>query len=45
MDDKKNKFVIPDAELINFANDDIITVSNGGELGMSIDDDPDADTF
>ena len=27
MDDKKKKYVIPEAEIIDFANDDIITLS------------------
>lgn len=27
MDDKKKKYVIPDAEIIDFANNDIITTS------------------
>ena len=27
MDDKKKKFAAPDAELVNFVNEDIITVS------------------
>lgn len=29
MDDKKKKFVVPEVEVINFENDDIITLSNG----------------
>ena len=45
MDDKKKKFVIPDAEVVDFAMEDIITVSDAGALGMSIDDDPDADNY
>jgi len=45
MDDKKKRFVIPNAEIVNFTNADIITVSGGGELGMSIDDDTDRENF
>ena len=45
MDDKKKKYVIPDAELVSFANEDIITFSNGGVLGMSIDNDTDHEDF
>ena len=46
MDDKKKKFVIPEAEVIDFAMEDIITVSSDrAALGMEIDDDPDADNF
>ena len=35
MDDKKKKFVIPDAEVVDFAMEDIITESlmKGGEFG------------
>ena len=29
MDDKKKIFVVPDAEIIEFTNDDIITISDG----------------
>ena len=44
MDDKKNKkrFTIPEAELVDFANDDIITtsvLSFGNTLGGFGDDD------
>ena len=31
MDDKKNKYVIPEAELIDFASSDIITLSGVDE--------------
>ena len=31
MDDKKKRFVIPEAELISFTNNDIITLSNAGD--------------
>ena len=34
MDDKKKKYVIPEAELVNFVDEDIITVSVGVEAGM-----------
>ena len=36
MDDKKKKFVIPDAEVVDFAMEDIVTTSTlklGGTLG------------
>ena len=36
MDDKKKRFDMPDAELVNFANQDIIVTSalvTGGDLG------------
>ena len=45
MDDKKKKFVIPEAEVVDFAMEDIVTVSDHVALGMAIDDDPDADNF
>ena len=45
MDDKKKRFVIPNAEIVSFTNADIITVSGGGVLGMSIDDDTDKEEF
>lgn len=32
-DKKKKKFIIPDAEVVDFENQDIITLSNGGEAG------------
>ena len=41
MDDKKKRFIAPDAETVNFVNEDIITVSAlgyGGTLG-SFDND------
>ena len=35
MDDKKNKkYVIPEAEVINFVNEDIITLSGDELLGI-----------
>ena len=33
MDDKKKQYVKPEAEIVEFANEDIITVSDGGTLG------------
>ena len=33
MEEKKKKFVKPDAQVIDFANDDIITVSKGDTFG------------
>ena len=46
MDDKKNKkkYVIPEAELVDFANNDIITVSGRGLLG-DIGEDEDGEDF
>ena len=35
MDDKKKKFVIPDAEVVDFAMEDIITVSSGEQTAMT----------
>ncbi len=29
MDDKKKKFIVPEAEVLDFATDDIITLSAG----------------
>ena len=29
MDDKKKKFIVPEAEILDFATDDIITLSAG----------------
>ena len=29
MDDKKKKFIMPEADLVSFSNDDIITLSGG----------------
>ena len=37
MDDKKKKFTIPEAEVLNFANDDIIALSSYDTLGFSED--------
>ena len=31
MDDKKKIFVIPEAEIVGFANDDIVTISGAEE--------------
>ena len=45
MDDKKKKFVIPDAEVVDFAMEDIVTVSDVDALNMDIDGDPDGDYF
>ena len=33
MDDKKKKYVIPDAEIVNFNEEDIVTVSVGTMAG------------
>lgn len=34
MDDKKKKFMIPEAEKVNFVEDDIITLSDGTDAGI-----------
>ena len=39
MDDKKKRFVIPEAELIGFTNNDIITLSNADQGAYWGDDD------
>ena len=39
MDDKKKKFVIPDAEVVDFAMEDIITYSSGTQRALWVDDD------
>ena len=39
MDDKKKKkYVIPEAEVVDFRDDDIITMSNYGTLNWGDDD-------
>ena len=35
MNDKKNKYVIPEAEIICFNNEDIITLSGGVQRAMT----------
>ena len=37
MDDKKKRFIKPDAEEINFTNDDIIALSSYETLGFNED--------
>ena len=39
MDDKKKKYVIPEAEIVDFAENDIITLSNGVQAALWEDDD------
>ena len=34
MDDKKKKFTIPEAEKVNFIEEDIITLSDGTDGGI-----------
>ena len=34
-DSKEKKYVIPEAEILNFANEDIITLSNNGTAGWT----------
>ena len=38
MDDKKKKFIIPEAEKVNFVEDDIITLSDGTDGGIGSGD-------
>ena len=45
MDDKKKKFMIPQAEVVGFENDDIVTASSQTEGGNDWDEYPDADEF
>ena len=35
MDDKKKKFIAPEADVLDFANDDIITLSAGETAGWN----------
>ena len=39
MDDKKKKYTIPEAEIVDFAKDDIITLSDGTQALNWEDDD------
>ena len=45
MNDKKKKFAIPEAELIDFGNDDIVTVSGVETNNADWTQDPDVETF
>ena len=46
MDDKKKKYVVPDAELVGFANEDIIVTSLGdGDLLGGDPNDGDGEDF
>ena len=38
MDDKKKIFVIPEAEIIDFSEEDIITASDGSEWFINAED-------
>lgn len=38
MDDKKKKFVIPEAEIIDFSEEDIITASDGNSWFINAED-------
>ena len=33
MNDEKKKFIVPEAEIVDFVDEDIITYSTGGEYG------------
>ena len=39
MDDKKKKFVVPDAEVVDFATEDIVTISTFATNGFLYDGD------
>lgn len=45
MDDKKKKYVIPDAEIVNFGANDIITISGTDANNANWELDPDGETF
>ena len=45
MDDKKKKYVVPKAEKIDFADDDIITLSGRDANGIDWLYDPDGEPF
>ncbi len=34
MDDKKKKYVIPEADVVNYNSEDIVTLSEGALAGM-----------
>ena len=39
MDDKEKKFIVPEAEVVNFDEEDIITMSDGGADPGFLDED------
>lgn len=45
MDDKKNKYVVPEAEIVNFGDNDIITISATGANNANWGLDPDGEDF
>ena len=45
MNDKKKKFIIPEAEMVDFGNNDIITISGAGANNADWALDPDGETF
>lgn len=45
MDDKKKKYAIPEAEIVNFGNNDIITISGTDANNTDWTLDPDGETF
>ena len=45
MDDKKKKYVVPEAEIIDFANDDIITQSLARGSTLNWGDETDVDNW
>lgn len=45
MNDKKKKFIIPEAEMVDFGNNDIITISGVATNNADWTQDPDVETF
>ena len=45
MDDKKKKFVLPEADVVDFSNEDIITASILDANNANWLEDPDGETF
>ena len=45
MNDKKKKFIIPEAEMVDFGNNDIITISGVTTNNADWTQDPDVETF
>ena len=45
MNDKKKKFIIPEAEMVDFGNNDIITISGADATNTDWTQDADVETF
>ncbi len=45
MDDKKKKYVVPEAEIVGFDSSDIITISTTGANNVNWGLDPDGEDF